>query len=255
MKLVIIGSGNVATVLGRKFKAAGHQILQVAGRNTSMVRSLATEWNSDWIKNLEKINQQADIYLIAVNDDAITDVAANLNLSGKIVAHTAASVSKDILKNVTDHFGVFYPLQSLRKEMTELPVIPICYDGSSEKALKSLEALAVSISPSHVSMAGDETRSKLHLAAVFANNFSNHLYTLVEEYCKKERINFKELFPLIEETATRLKHISPQISQTGPAVRNDEETIMKQLAMLVDDPELKKIYECMTGSILSFKNK
>ncbi len=254
MEIVIIGSGNVATVLGRKFKNAGHHILQVASRNVSAARALGDEWNTVSTNYPCILNQNADVYIIAVSDDAINDVVAKLKLPGKVVAHTAASVSKDILKNVSEHYGVFYPLQSLRKEINELPEIPILHDGSDETAQKKLEALAISISPAHVSMAGDEARSKLHLAAVFASNFTNHIYSLVENYCKKEKINFKELLPLIEETATRLKDISPQQSQTGPAVRNDEETIRKQLTMLDADPQLKKIYECMTESIRNSKS-
>ena len=249
MDIVILGSGNVATVLGRKFKTAGHNILQVISRNASAASKLAYEWDTESTNYPSIINRNADVYIIAVSDDAIDDVVADLKLNGKVVAHTAASVSKEVLKNVSNHYGVFYPLQSLHKEDIDLPEAPIFFDGSDEITKKKLAALADSISPQHVSLAGDDGRLKLHIAAVFVNNFTNHLYALAENYCKTEGIDFKELFPLIEETVSRIKDISPSKSQTGPAVRNDEETIQKHLALLDAHPALKKVYQFMTDSI------
>ncbi|HJS55512.1 MAG TPA: Rossmann-like and DUF2520 domain-containing protein [Chitinophagaceae bacterium] len=253
MDIVILGSGNVASILGRKFKAAGHTILQVVSRNASAASRLAYEWDTESTNYPSIINRNADVYIISVSDDAIDDVAADLKLPGKVVAHTAASVSKDVLKNVTNHYGVFYPLQSLHKEDPDLPEAPIFLDGNDEITKKKLKALANSIAPQHVSEAGDNVRVKLHIAAVFVNNFTNHLYALAENYCKKEGIDFKELLPLIEETTSRIKIISPSVSQTGPASRNDEEILQKHLALLDAHPEMKKVYEFLTSSIKSFK--
>ena len=249
MNIVIVGSGNVAAVLGRKFKAAGHHILQVISRNASAASKLAYELDTESANYPSIAKPNADVYIIAVSDDAIDDVIKDMKLPGKIIAHTAASVSKDILKNVSDHYGVFYPLQSLRKEDKELPDAPIFIDGSDDITKRKLDALASSISPQHVSEAGDDARLKIHIAAVFVNNFTNHLYALAEQYCKKEGIDFKELFPLIAETASRINDLSPSQSQTGPAARHDEETIQKHLALLNDHPAMKKIYESMTASI------
>ena len=249
MDIVILGSGNVAAVLGRKFKAAGHRILQVISRNASAASKLAYEWDTESANYPSIAKPNADVYIIAVSDDAIDDVINNIKLPKKVVAHTAASVSKDVLKNVTDHYGVFYPLQSLRKEDETPPQAPIFFDGSDEFTKKKLESLANSISPQHVAQAGDDTRLKLHVAAVFVNNFTNHLYSLAEDYCKKEGIDFKEMTPLIEETALRLKEISPSKSQTGPAARNDQETIQKHLALLESHPQMRKVYEFLTASI------
>jgi predicted short-subunit dehydrogenase-like oxidoreductase (DUF2520 family) len=249
MDIVILGSGNVAAVLGRKFKAAGHRILQVISRNASAASKLAYEWDTESANYPSIAKANADVYIIAVSDDAIDDVINNIKLPKKVVAHTAASVSKDVLKNVTDHYGVFYPLQSLRKEDETPPEAPIFFDGSDEFTKKKLEALANSISPQHVGQAGDDKRLKLHIAAVFVNNFTNHLYALAEDYCKKEGIDFEELLPLIEETASRIKDISPSKSQTGPAARNDQETIQRHLALLESHPQMKKVYEFLTASI------
>ncbi len=253
MDIVIIGSGNVAAVLGRKFKAAGHTILQVYSRNASAASKLAYEWDTDSTNYTSLIIKNADVYLIAVADDAIDRVANELRLPGMVVAHTAASVPKEVLKRVTAHYGVFYPLQSLRKEMAVLPDVPIFFDGSDELARKKLAALAHSISDENVIEAGDEARLKLHVAAVVVSNFVNHLYSLAEEYCRKEGIEFKQLLPLIAETASRVKEISPEQSQTGPALRHDSETIQKHLELLKNHPQLKNIYVLLTESIQQAK--
>jgi predicted short-subunit dehydrogenase-like oxidoreductase (DUF2520 family) len=249
MDIVIIGSGNVASVLGRKFKLAGHDISQVVSRNASAATRLAYELDTESTNYPSIIKRNADVYIIAVSDDAIPVVANDIKLPGKIVAHTAASVHMDVLKPMTHHYGVFYPLQSLRKDDIDPPLIPIFLDGSDELTKRKLELLANSISPQHVAQAGDDARLKLHVAAVFVNNFTNHLYVLAEDYCKKEGIDFKEMLPLIEETALRVKEISPSRSQTGPAERNDQETIQKHLELLESHPQLKKVYEFLTASI------
>jgi predicted short-subunit dehydrogenase-like oxidoreductase (DUF2520 family) len=249
MDIVIIGSGNAATVLGRKFKAAGHTILQVYSRNASAASKLAYEWNTESTNYKSLINKQAHVYIIAVDDDAIQDVADNLKLPGSVVAHTAASVPKEILQHVTKHYGVFYPLQSMRQETTHLPEVPVFFDGSDEIAKSKLEALAHSIAAEKVVQAGDDERMKLHVAAVVVSNFTNHLYTLAEEYCKKEGLDFRQLLPLIEETALRIKEVSPATAQTGPAIRHDKETIRKHIELLKDHPQLKNMYILMTESI------
>jgi len=254
MEIVIIGSGNTAAVLGRKFKAADHHILQVASRNAAAASELAYEWNTVSTNYFSAINGNADVYIIAVADDAIAEVVKDLKLPGKVVAHTAASVSMDILKNVSNHHGVFYPLQSLRKDMKTIPQIPVFWEGSDEKAKKKLEALAHSIAEEKVVEAGEDSRLKLHVAAVIVSNFPNHLYKLAEQYCRNEGLDFKQLLPLIEETATRIKDISPSKAQTGPAIRHDEETIEKHIALLKEYPQLKSIYELFTQSIQQGNN-
>ncbi len=253
MDIVIIGSGNVAAVLGRKFRAAGHRIIQVYGRNASAASALAYEWDIESTNYKSLIRNDAELYLIAVPDDAIDDVIKDLYLPGKVVVHTAASVPKEILKTVTDHYGVFYPLQSLRKEMSGLPEMPVFFEGSDETARKRLDALAHSIAGDNVTEACGDARLKLHVAAVIVSNFTNHLYALAEEYCKKEGLDFHQLLPLIEETAGRIKDITPNAAQTGPAIRHDKETIEKHLALLQNHPQLKNIYLLMTESIQQLK--
>jgi predicted short-subunit dehydrogenase-like oxidoreductase (DUF2520 family) len=249
MNIVIIGTGNVGTVLGKKFKEAGHHIVQVFGRDASAASRLAYQFDTESTNYWSVITKNADFYLIAVADDAISEVAKHVHVPGKLVAHTAASVTKDALKTMSHHYGVFYPLQSLRKDMDDLPEIPVFIDASDDATRKKLEQLARSITKEKVIVAGDKERLKLHVAAVIVSNFTNHLYKLAEDYCKNEGLDFQQLLPLIEETAERLKTISPSAAQTGPAIRQDQPTIEQHLVVLEKYPHLKKIYEIITESI------
>ena len=249
MDIVILGSGNVAAVLGRKFVEAGHRILQIFSRNASDASALAYEWDTESTNYISMINKNADVYIIAVTDSAIEKVIADLRLPGKVVAHTAASVPREILKNVSPHHGVFYPLQSMRKEISGLPEVPIFVDGADEIAKAALTRLAATISPQNTETAGNDQRMKIHVAAVMLNNFVNHFYKLLEDFCQREGIDFRQLIPLIVETAKRLEKASPASVQTGPAIRGDLGTIDQHLALLERHPELKKIYELVTQSI------
>jgi predicted short-subunit dehydrogenase-like oxidoreductase (DUF2520 family) len=251
MNIVIIGTGNAATVLGRKLKQAGHRIVQVFGRDASAASQLAYQLDTESTNYWSVIRKDADIYVIAVADEAITEVAKHVHVPGKVVVHTAASIKKDVLKSMSHHYGVFYPLQSLRKDRAALPEIPLFIDASDDITRKKLEQLADSISKGHVMEADENERLKMHVAAVFVSNFVNHLYTVAEEFCNKEGMDFQQLLPLIEETAQRIKSTSPSKAQTGPAIRNDEATIKQHLKLLEKYPKLKKIYEVMTRSIQS----
>lgn len=248
MDIVIIGTGNTASVLGRKLKAAGHNIVQIFGRNAKAASDLAYELDTESTNYWSVVNREADIYILAVSDIAIQEVLKELKLPDKTIVHTAASVSKEVLHEAA-HYGVFYPLQSLKKENTYLPDIPIIIDASDEKTFHDLELLASSISEK-VMRGSDFSRLKLHLAAVLCNNFVNHLYTLTENYCKKEGLDFQLLFPLIKETALRIEHLSPSKAQTGPAVRHDFNTIEKHKELLRGHPELLQFYDMFTESIM-----
>lgn len=249
MKITLIGSGNVATTLGKLIKNAGHSFLQVISRNEQHAKKLADILDAEACTDISNINSLADIYIIAVSDNAINSIAENLTLPGKIVVHTSGAASKEILKTVTENYGVFYPLQSIRKEKEETPVIPFLLDASNTETLNTLKSFAASVSE-NVFEANDEQRLKLHVGAIFVSNFTNHLFALVESYCEQENIPFKMLIPLINETALRLNEFSPKNVQTGPAIRNDTTTIQKHLQELNNYPELQKIYATLTESIL-----
>ena len=248
MEIVIIGTGNTASVLGKKLSVAGHRIIQVFGRDSMKASELAYELGTESTNYWNVVVKDADIYIIAVSDIAVEEVFKELNLSDKTVVHTAASVSKEVLKKGSSHYGVFYPLQSLRKGLSYLPEIPIVIDASDPETLEELDFLAHSISDKVIE-ANDEQRLKLHLAAVICNNFVNHLYALTEQFCKKEGLDFYALLPLIQETAARLDDSAPSQTQTGPAIRNDKITMEKHIEILASYPELRKIYTLLSQSI------
>lgn len=250
MKVVIIGSGNTASVLGRKIKASEHTVVQVLARNAAAGEELAAELGCTAASDPANVDHTADIYIVAVADKALPDLHKWIRLDKKLVVHTAASVSKDVLSGISRNYGVLYPLQTLRRQQQTIPEIPFLVDGNTADDLALIQDFAGSLS-SQVIVADDAARLRMHVAAVFASNFTNHLYVLAENYCKKENIAFTLLLPLIEETARRLHELPPRASQTGPAIRNDGETIQKHLAMLDRHPELKKVYEALTGSIRS----
>jgi predicted short-subunit dehydrogenase-like oxidoreductase (DUF2520 family) len=249
MNVVIIGTGNVATVLGKKLKNAGHRIAEVVGRNAATTETLAAGLNAAPITEISAISTDADLYLIVVPDSAIETVAKNLPLQGQTIVHTAASVSIEVLRTKTDDYGVLYPLQSLTKELQDLPAIPFLIDASNGPTLALLQKLAGTIG-TQVQKANDSERIKMHLAAVMVNNFTNHLFTLAHDYCRREGLSFSLLQPLMAETVSRLTEISPAAAQTGPALRRDQQTIEKHLQLLKNYPHLGGLYDLLTKSIM-----
>lgn len=250
MKIVIIGAGNAASVLGRRIKNAGHEVLQVFSRQVAIANVLADELRCSFTTSFYGINQSADIYIIALPDAVLATIGDNLHLGNKLAVHTAGSVSKDVLKSVTENYGVLYPLQSLRKENKDSSIeIPLLVDGNNENSMNAIESFAKSISPL-VGKTNDEERLKLHVAAVIVNNFTNHLYSLAEDYCHAEKVDFKMLQPLMEETAMRLRNHSPGDMQTGPAERKDNLTIENHLKLLAGYPKLHELYLLFTKSIM-----
>jgi predicted short-subunit dehydrogenase-like oxidoreductase (DUF2520 family) len=255
MNIVFLGSGNTATVLATHMQACGHSIMQVWSRRLEHALELAQKVNAEVITDLSAINKAADICMLAVSDDAMLQVASQLSLQKKILVHTAGSVSMDVLKGSSPNYGVVYPLQSLQKEMEAIPEIPFLIDGNSDDVKVLLADFARTLSAS-VSLANDEQRLNFHLSAVIVNNFTNHLYTLAEDFCKQQTLDFSLLQPLIKETPLRIRAASPSILQTGPAKRNDVQTIQKHLQLLKDDEALQKIYQNFTDSITTYyKNK
>jgi predicted short-subunit dehydrogenase-like oxidoreductase (DUF2520 family) len=248
MNIVIIGTGNTATILGRKLKAAGHRILQVYGRDGAAASALAYELGTVSVSYWNIVDRSADIYLLAVSDVAVSEIREELRLPEGTIVHTAASVPLGALQGAAPHWGVFYPLQSLSKSNPRLPDIPVIVDASDPATLEKLEELGHSISE-QVVPAGDAERLRLHLAAVFCNNFVNHIYVLMEDWCRREGLDFALLGPLIRETAERVQYGSPAANQTGPALRNDTVTLDRHRALLREEPRLLALYELMTSSI------
>ena len=249
MKVVIIGSGNVATVLGRLIKNANHDIVQVFSRDIVHANLLANELRCEATDSAAQITKTAGLYLFALSDTALHDLGNTFHFGDKLVVHTAGSVSKDVFKNVSLHYGVLYPLQTLRKEIKVMSEIPLLADGNSDETLAAVVEFAKTISPV-VYETTDEQRYKLHVAAVVVNNFTNHLFALAADYCKEEEVDFSMLLPLIDETVQRIHQYPLNEMQTGPAIRNDTITLDKHFKWLSNYPKLKYIYVKLTESII-----
>jgi len=250
MKIALIGSGNVATVLGRMIKKNNHQVLQVISRDLDNAKLLAEELDASFTDFSGKPDLNADIFILAIADQALEHFLTGFGMGSKLVVHTAGSVSIDVLKKYSTNYGVLYPLQSLRKEMENIPSIPFLIDGNSDEVVELIAGFANSISHS-VKRTGDEERVKLHAAAVIVSNFTNHLYAIAEDFCQKENIDFGLLKPLILETALRIQHVSPAKVQTGPAVRKDILTMDKHLRLFTAHPKLRTTYLRLTDSIMN----
>lgn len=251
MKVVIIGSGNVATVLGKKILRSEHEIIQVASRSAPQVEALAASLHTEYTTDLLNINSSADIYIVAVSDAAISSVALQLKVGEKLVVHTAAAVSKEVLAQTSNFYGVLYPVQTLKKEVITLPVIPVLIDGNSNETKKLLTQFAKGWADD-VSTANDEERLQLHVAAVFANNFTNHLIAVAEQLCDKNSIQFNLLKPLIKETIARIEGHRAEDVQTGPAIRQDFATIAKHEKVLEKHLKALRLYKAVTSSIIQF---
>jgi predicted short-subunit dehydrogenase-like oxidoreductase (DUF2520 family) len=252
MQVVIIGSGNVATILGRLFIKQNHTVLQVMSRNAAHAETLANELGCAFADFNGKTNMDADLYIVCLVDHVLFDLNKSFNLGDKLIVHTAGSVSKDVLSNISSNYGVLYPFQSLRKENAVIPEMPILVDANTEEAIQKLEDFAKTLT-TIVKRTSDEERVKLHVSGVVVSNFTNHLYTLAEDFCNKEGVDFSLLYPLIKETAQRVTQHSPQTMQTGPAIRNDVYTLDKHLKTLAAHPKLKYIYLKLTDSIINWK--
>jgi predicted short-subunit dehydrogenase-like oxidoreductase (DUF2520 family) len=251
MQVTIIGTGNVATVLGKLILQNKHTIGQVYGRNRMNAVALAKQLNAEAIDDLNELNNDADIYIIAISDKSIESICNQLELYNKLVLHTAGSVSINVLKMTSSSFGVLYPIQSLRKEMDIATPIPFLVDGSDTNTRLAIEFFAKTLS-NKVDIGDDIKRLKLHTAAVFACNFVNFMYLQSANFCETNKIDFSLLQPLIEETATRLRTHHPKDVFTGPAVRKDIETIEKHLNQLHSNPTAQKLYEQISEMIMRY---
>lgn len=249
----IIGTGHVAWHLAKAFE---HQnkvnLMQVAGRSDLALqdfKQLARQTTT----SIDKITP-ATVTIIAVNDDAIVEVSKKIEYSKQLVVHTSGFTAMTAL-NPKHRRGVFYPLQSFSKTDASIDFIkvPILIEAQDETDKKILQELAALISQ-RVQVATSIQRRHLHLAAVFANNFTNHCYAVAEMLCKEQSLDFDTLHPLIEKTVQKAINNGPMPSQTGPARRNDKSVIAQQEQML-ESPEHKKIYTLLTNAIIKTYGK
>jgi len=248
-KIVIIGAGNVASALGGSL-AKKYTIVQVYSKTLSSAKKLAAVLKTPSTNNIKKIDVNADVYIIAVKDDTIEEIAKKLCLKDKIVIHTSGSIDSSVLKKVSTNYGVLYPLQTFSGGSKLKLNTPFCIEASNEKVKKQLASIVNDLSGKAYYL-NSAQRAKLHLAAVFANNFTNHLFAVANDITEKAHIPFDILFPLIEETVNKLKVQKPLLSQTGPAIRNDRRTLKKHSKLLKVNKQYLKLYELLTQSIQS----
>ncbi len=243
----IIGTGNVAWHLARAFGSENEAIvMQVAGRDQN---TLATF--KDFARELVNIEEltPADVTIVAVSDDSIEEVYKQIPFKDELVVHTSGFTEMLSRKRIHNHTGVFYPLQSFSKEDVELSFreIPILIEAEDNTHEKTLRALANVISD-NVQVINSNQRKHLHLAAVFANNFTNLCYTVAEAICTENEVPFKTLHPLLVKTAEKAIQNGPLNSQTGPAKRNDVNVILTQQD-LIKDTTHQEVYQTITKAI------
>ena len=250
MRITLIGSGNVATHLGAALKNAGHYIVQVYSRNLQHAALLAYHIKAEAIDNLQQIDPKTDIFIISVKDDAIESIVKHLATLNKLILHTSGSTDIKVLLRYTAQAGVLYPLQTFsRNKEVNFREVPLCIEGANAGITRQIKELAQTVS-NNVCEVDSSQRRILHLAAVFACNFPNYLYSVAQNLLAQHNLDFDMLKPLITVTADKVHQQLPTDVQTGPAVRNDELTMNKHLEMLQDQPLLQQLYQLLSQGII-----
>lgn len=250
MKVAIIGSGNVATHLSLALASLeGIEICQVYSPTEAHAEILAERLNCDFVTDPAQIRKDADVYLFALKDQALETVIRAVPANNGLWLHTSGSMPMQVFAGYTERYGVLYPLQTFSKSREiSFRGIPLFIECHREEDKNCLEDLARRLSGKVCELSSEKRRS-LHLAAVFACNFTNHIYALAEEILAKEGLSRDYLFPLIDETAAKVHELPAQEAQTGPAIRYDENIINKHLGMLADDPDVQTLYRLLSQSI------
>ena len=244
MQIVLIGSGNVAFHLAKAFTEAQIPISQIFGRNTTELQKISEQFS---IPFSTETLADADLYIISVSDSSIAEVSSLIKNENALVTHTSGSVSREALSG-NFRKSVFYPLQTFSKSKNlDYSKIPFFIDAENENDEEILKNLASKISK-NVMLANDEKRKYIHLTAVFACNFVNHLYARAKEISDSQGIPFDYFLPLIDETTQKIHELEPKFAQTGPAIRNDEKVLKLHESLLTDEEKLK-IYKTLNESI------
>jgi predicted short-subunit dehydrogenase-like oxidoreductase (DUF2520 family) len=247
-KVVMIGAGNVATHLSFAMKEAGFPIVQVYSRTKENARNLADLLNCIYTSDTEEIRRDADIYLFVIKDDVLPDIIRKIPENKGIWIHTAGSLPLTVFKGYADRYGVIYPLQTFSKRRRiEFHRAPLFIEGSAPAVQEEVRWIAGRISGEVCAMTS-EKRKYLHLAAVFACNFSNHMYNIATRLIERQGVDRRVLQPLIEETASKLQAMTPERAQTGPAIRYDR-TVMERHLALLEDPSMREIYKVISTDI------
>ncbi len=255
MRIVIIGSGNVAYQLAWHLHNSGHQIIQIVSRHLEAAKWIGNLIDIPCTDRYSEISMLADVYLLTVKDDAIEEVASKLNLIDRVIAHTSGTVGLDALQNTSTNHGILYPLQTLSRNVSvDFSMIPICLDASNSDTLNVLKKLAGTLT-SKIIEVNDQKRLAIHVAAVFANNFTNHLFSIAQMLLERNGLSFEIFKPLINETVRKIQNHDPLNVQRGPAVRHDEHTIQKHLEYLKNDLRFAEIYRILTEDVQQWKSE
>jgi predicted short-subunit dehydrogenase-like oxidoreductase (DUF2520 family) len=254
-KIVIIGAGRLAVNLSMAIYKKGYTIMEVCNRTESKGESLARRLKARYIREPEMITPDADCYILAVSDAAIPLVIEHLQKGNRLIVHTSGAVNMGVLQNVSLNAGVIYPLQTFTTgKMLSFRTIPLCIEASSPENLLLISSFAESLSE-NVYAVNSEQRLALHLSAVFANNFTNFMVAISQELLKENGIDPGILISIIRQTAANAVSGDVFTLQTGPAVREDMETLRLHLEMLSKHPEFREIYDLMTRNIIQHKKK
>ena len=246
--IILLGSGNVATHLGIALKNSNYTIVQVYSKSIENAKVLANKLNAQFTNNLSKL-KSTDLIIVCINDDAILSVLSQIKNTA--IVHTSGSIGLDVFKQKFTNYGVFYPLQTFNKEIDiNISEIPFCIEGNSLEFEKQLIKIAKALSNNVVKM-NSQQRKQLHIAAVFACNFSNHMYSIADDLLAKKNIDFKILLPLIRKTNANLENYRPKEVQTGPAKRKDTAIIQEHIATIKEN-EIKELYHRISDNIIKY---
>lgn len=246
---VIIGAGNVAYHLIPALKRAGIKVLMVFTRNAERTSQVAIDLDIPTTNRWEEIPDDAAFYIYAVSDNALPDLLNRPLASGALHLHTAGSIGLDLFPSHKPAHGVLYPLQTFSKNKeVDFRQVPLFIEASTDNSEIQLISLANSLSD-QVHRATSDQRRQLHLAAVFACNFVNHMYSVANELVQASGLPFDVLRPLIAETASKISVLSPRDAQTGPALRGDTAVLEKHMQLLSEFPEYQQIYALISRSI------
>lgn len=241
-----IGAGNVATHLALNFKSQGIQIHSITSKKNESAKKLAFKVSSKVLEDFDSIPLDC-LVIICVNDESIASVIQQIPLTNSIV-YTSGNIELNSLPE-RENMGVFYPLQSFTKDKDlNISKVPFLIESNNDLFGKKIFQMALKLS-GHVLYANSQERKKIHLGAVFVNNFTNHLIYLAKDYIEAQQLNWDVLKPLLDETIEKLNYLEPFDAQTGPARRNDIKTIEDHLHFL--DGTTKEIYELISKSIIN----
>ena len=249
--IVMVGAGNLATHLSRAFYRKGFRILQVYSRTSESATRLAQEVEADPVTDPSQLVFHARLYIAALTDEALPGLIPALTNGREdaLWVHTAGSLPMDLWAGHAQRYGVFYPMQTFSKQReVDFSHIPVFVEGCDAETTGFLRAVAAALT-SKVYEATSEQRRYLHLGAVLACNFTNHLYALASDLLTRHQLPFDALWPLIDETAQKVHELPPDRAQTGPAARGDRHVMDEHLRLLADDPYLSEVYRLLSRGI------